>query len=753
MARLSDPDNALEKIETLYEKVTSLFETIDLIQTLKDRFQTACERMAEREAGLSARIDRNRELESAFLGAIDDLETLRNETSSKADALLDTFRAKAQEMDEALHALRSENTGLEEERALLESELSRFSLFMEGTQEAVETLTADLSAFREQVGRDLAARFAALQETQTESAEAALRDLQDRFREEAEDVRSASEASGRDLFRRFEGERESIQEALAAARSELTRMGERYRQTLMERADEIDETTLTKLAEVEAASTEAVEKVREQVDTALAALEKRHDTLETSLREEMASRLSDGIGDLRAQVDSEADNRFREIAARGEEVAQHLATLREDRDALGALQKELTENAEILETDTTARMAALEKRVEELNADVESRLRDATAGAEAAAAGGEERISGFLEAAEGKMEALAGDLERMKTAVAEGAAEAEKRADQRRSDLSEALHREITTALSKLEENRREIDAARDRVQEAFEGLTAFQSRITDQADAAAASLQERVSEIEAGLRQELEKTVRTLADDRLAAIDGSVADQEARIDAALSEVKESVEERVSALAAQVRKVLSAERRKSQSVGETAAGEVKAQADGLTAFMAGAEEQIARLSRDLEGFREQAEAEVRDRMADLEGLAAGLEEKLGQKIDQTIDRKIDERIGAALEEKLAEVSSRLEAVLEERLTAAPAAGPGREEVAEIKSYLQKLAQHTNRNRQAQGAQLQRIDGQEEMLATLEKRIGRIESLLLRKKRGAGAGGKGGPSAPPSGASS
>ncbi len=566
MARLSDPDSAMEKIETLYEKVEALFETIDLIQALKDRFQTACDRMSEREAGLTAQIARNRDLESAVAASLDGVETLQKETSAKTETLLSEFHAKARDIADTLAALRAENSELEEDRALLENELSRFGLFMEGTQEAIEALKIELTDFRDGVRRDL---------------------------EERSDA--------------FHG---SLSQALSLAREELNRMGDRFRQTLMERADDIDETTLAKLA---------------------------------------------------------------------------------------ALQKEVQDKGGALEAKIAARLTTSADAVDALRADAESRIEAAVTASEAAVQEEKERVAGFLADAGRTIDGLAADLEKLKDETAAELIESKATVDRRQTELAEQLqgemidriaretdalrktHEELTgslreeiagkveeieSALAGVEEKRREMDAAQNRLQSAMEDLAAFRERLKEQGDAAAASIQEWGSDVEAALNE--------------------------KIDHALSTAKKMSEEQAAGLTAQVRKVLSAERRKAQTMGETVAGGVKAQADGLTAFMAGAEEQIYRLSRDLDGFREQAEAEIRDRLSDLEG---------------------------------------------------------RQGIAEIKGYINRLVQHSNKSRQIQDEQIQKTGDQGDALAKMEKRIGRIEALLLRKKKGAGNGGKGGESPP------
>jgi len=662
LARLSDPDVALEKIETLYEKVEALFETIDLIGTLKDRFQAACDRMSEREAGLLARIERNRALESTFVGALDRVDDLRKRASAENDALLETFRSRSREMADALSALRAENSELEEERALLESELSRFSRYMEGTQEAVETLKVELSDFRDGVRKDLTERFDALRDDQAEAAETVARDLRDRFQKEAAAIRTASETVHQDLSDRFEGERGTLAQALSESREEWTRMGDRFRQTLLERADGIDETTLAKLAEFEA-RLEAVGGTEKQVETALAALAERQGDLESSLREAVETRLEEEI-----------DRLAREAADRNAQVDQNLAALQGDRSALQELGQNLTD------------------KTEALGADVESRLAKMAADAEAAVSAEAKRVAGFVSEAEGKIDGVTGELERLKTDAATGLAEAEKTLERRQTEFEEKIQGETADRVSG------EVDALR----ETHEGL--------------AASLRERFAEAEAASRREIEAVIRNFSD----RAEKEWAD---------------LEEAKAALAAQVRKVLVAERGKVKKAGEAAAAEARARSDELTAFMAGSGEQIARLTRDLDDFRERAEADVRNRMADLEKHRDGLE------------KRIEETVSSRIGETAARLETSLETTVTQRVEAAAADLAAGDGIAEIKSYIQKLVQHTQKTRRDQGEQAQRIGDQGDVLANLEKRIGRIEALLTRKKKAAAGAGKGGESPP------
>lgn len=773
MARLSDPDAALAKIETLYEKVEGLFETIDLIGTLKDRFQTAADRMSEREAGLLAQIERNRELESTFVGALDRVDDLRKEASDKAETLLDTFRARAQDIADALAGFRSENEELEEERALLESELSRFSLLMEGTQEAVETLKAELKDFRDGVRKDLAAQFDALKADQSEAAETAARELGKRFQEETAAIRTASETARRDLSDRFDGEKSAMVQALSEIREEGGRMGDRFRQTLLERADEIDQTTLARLAASEAELAASVAKAEEQIETALASLMERQRALETSVREAVETRLDEHI-----------DKFAQEAGNRKAQLDQNLAALQEERTAFQAMGQDLTEKTEALKTD------------------VESRLAKAATDAEAAVNAEAERIAGLVSEAEGKIDGLTGELERLKTDAATGVAEAEKTLERRQTEFEESIRGEIagrvsgevveirqthnelaaslreemaartgemTTALAAFEEKRCEVDAVQERLHEAMSELTAFKDQVNKQVDAAVASLEERGAAAAAASRQAVEKAIQafsdrgekeraalekaksdfdaalkvradkleTAVDERLSGIDEKIADREARIDEALAAVKRTADERGAALAGQVRKVLMAERQKVKDAGETAAAEASARSDELTALMAGTEEQIARLSRDMDDFRERVEADVRGQMAGLEARQAEME------------KGIEEAISARLSEETTRLEASLAAALEEKIEAAVGNAAGEKDgLADIKSYIQKLAAHTQKTRQIQNEQTKKMGDRETGLANLEKRLGRIETLLSRRKKTAGNAGKGGETPPP-----
>ncbi len=704
LARLSDPDVALEKIETLYEKVEALFDTIDLIGTLKDRFQTTCDRMSEREAGLLARIERNRELESTFVGALDRVDDLRKRASAETDAFLEAFRSRTREMADALSALRAENTELEEERALLESELSRFGLFMEGTQEAVETLKVELTDFRDGVRKDLSDRF--------------------------------------------DGEREALAQALSRAREEWTRMGDRFRQTLLERADGIDETTLAKLTESEARLAEAVEGTEKQVQTALASLAERQGDLERSLREAVETRL-----------DEEVDKLAREAADRNARLDGNLATLQEDRAALQALGRDLTDKAGAL------------------GADVEARLTKAAADAESAVNAEAKRVAGFVSEAEGKIDGLTGELERLKTDAATGLTEAEKTLERRQTEFEEKIRGEIadrvsgevdalrethdglaaslregidaktgemTTALAEFGEKCREMDAAGDRLQEAMGDLSAFKERVDEQVETAAAAIEERGKAVEAASQRMVEKAIRDLserAEKKRAELENAKTAFDKELKARADRIETAVDERGSALAAQVRKVLTAERRKVKEAGEAAAAEAKVQSDELTAFMAGSEEQIARLTRDLDDFRERAETDVRDRITELE--------KHRKRLEKRIEKTVSSRIGEETARLETSMETSLETAVAQMVEAAAAdlaAGSG-DAITDIKSYVRKLAQHTQKTRREQGEQAKRVGDQGDVLANLEKRIGRIEALLTRKKKAGAGGGKGGESPP------
>lgn len=621
MTRLSSPESALRKIESVQDRIDILYGAVDRIQELRDRLAETADAAAAHETALEERLESLGRLEAEYRAAAErlaarseetarEMERVRVELEWERDGVRNTLRSFGEERDRQ----RAYRGALETELRAVARETAAGAAYLEArTAESVRETALASARERDEVRSALAAGLDDLRD------EAAL------IREEAFHLEDRLEAFKADLSDRFDRRVD-----LLAERQRIFR--ETAVQELNRRFDETAETLEGRTDAAEAALREAGAAERDRVSEAVAFLEAERGAADERriageaererLRDEVdalveasRSRADQAIDDLNAVIAREVDHVAAFVADAESQIQGLKGELKGFRDKVAAA---VHRRSETLRNEQVAFREALRQ---ELDGRVSERLR------------------AVERAQEQGMAALAAErksVDETHQTLEEAAAQVSRRIKERTTFFSSRLNNLIVEAQRELSAS---AETGRNRVEEEIRRMGAF----GDRQRAGLGKLREQLR----GFAETIKTRVEADRERRTALWETFREEIEARVDA---RVGREAGRRADALREDLDARLAADAEARRADGETAAARAAAVENRMTA---------------LEGSQAEAESALRQRMS-----------KVKKGVQRLLDRQdAADRTIPALEARIAA----LEETLRSRKGLFPFAGRKREE--------------------------------------------------------------------------
>jgi len=147
VARLSSPENVLEKFEQIYEKVDEICQTVELVRDIRNRADAVCQDMAGHEAELRERLGDVARLERACEENITWLKSVGTEGEEILKRIQAGYSDEAARIRDVLITFSDREARIEKYRDAADHEISH----------AVQEATGRMAWFSEEIASGLQA--------------------------------------------------------------------------------------------------------------------------------------------------------------------------------------------------------------------------------------------------------------------------------------------------------------------------------------------------------------------------------------------------------------------------------------------------------------------------------------------------------------------------------------------------------------------------------------------------------------------